>query len=125
MSERWRWLLIAACAGLLWVGASWAESMAERYVTGFDGEDVEAFRDGRRVIVPVAEVGAPPIPILEQNDKGFVKVKAASGEFIWLRRGDLITDAKASVPRCNEAAGLTYAEDRTMAGMRGVGEGCR
>lgn len=119
-----------SCLSLLFMsGTALAETMADRYVMGFDGEDVEGFRESgnnrERVILSISDVGQPPIRILEQNDQGFVRVKGSNGDMLWLRKGDLITDDKANVPTCNQAAGLTHASDRTIAGMRGVGEKCK
>ncbi len=111
---------------LLWVlvGGAWADEPARHNVTGFDDTEVEIRVGEDYRFVPVAEIGTPPLPILEDDGSGFVKVRGKGGRIFWVGRSWLRTDEPMDVPTCG---GQTVASkaDHTMASVRGMGERCQ
>ncbi len=101
-----------------------ADSKARAYIIGFDDTEIEVLEDGEIDFRAVEDIGDPPLPILEDDGRGFVRVKARDGSMLWLGRSYLQTDEKTEVPTCHDAR-LAKASDRTMASARGVGEACK
>jgi len=120
-------------AFVYWVMLAWGvpamaelpEGKARHYVIGFDDTEVEVLaEDGGVDYLAVEDIGEPPLPILEDDGRGFVRVQTRDGGMVWLGRSYLQTDEQVEVPSCHDAR-LAKASDRTMASARGVGEACK
>lgn len=119
----WVWGVLLAWTPPVMAGSPVGK--ARHHIIGFDDTEVEVLaEDGGVDYLAVEIIGDPPLPILEDNGRGFVRVKARDGRMLWLGRSYLQTDEQVNVPSCHDAR-LAKSSDRTMASARGVGKACK
>ncbi|HEY9149803.1 MAG TPA: hypothetical protein VIQ75_03290 [Gammaproteobacteria bacterium] len=99
------------------------DSKAARYVMGFDDEVIEARRDDNFVLMETNELKQPPIEVIEDDGRGFVKVKALNGDEVWLSLSYIRLNEDEQ-PVCIQAD-IGKRTDRRLASAHGMGDqGC-